>query len=171
MSSMKDKATHVIFYKVEKFKAKNAKEILEKGIEPYEVAVSTPEAMAINVLLDEGIDLLLDLLMGAGGTAYANGNTYLGVGDDATAPSAAQTGLLGTSKTYKVMNGGYPQVSSGDIIFQADFIDTEAEYAWLEETVVNASTDTGENLCRQNTSLGTKPAGQTWRLTATITIT
>lgn len=170
--SMKDKLSHTIVYKVEKFQAKNTEEILEKNLKPYDVEVSTPQAIAINCLLDEGIDLLLDLLIGAGGTVYSNATARLGVGDDATAPSASQTSLQAvTNKLWKAMNATYPQVSSGDVIFQSDFVDTEAEFAWLEETVVNAADDTGDNLCRQNTSLGTKPAGQTWRLTATITIT
>lgn len=170
--STKDKLSHVIVYRVEKFKAKNAEEILKKNIKPYDVVISTPQAIAINCLLDEGIDLLLDLLTGGGGTVYSNANAHIGVGDSATAPVATQTGLLAaTNKLWKIMNATYPTVSAGDVVFQADFIDTEAEFAWLEETVVNASSDTGDNLCRQNTSLGTKPAGQTWRLTATITIT
>lgn len=168
--SLKDTLSHYIVYQVEKFEAKNSEEILERGIEPYEVIESPPEKIAINVLLNEGITELINLICGLGTpTEWDNTNANLGVGDDATAPNATQTGLIGSSKLYKGMNGGYPQISGQDAIWQADFIDTEAEYAWLEETISNTSADGGDNLCRQNTSLGTKPSGQTWRLTATIT--
>jgi hypothetical protein len=169
--STKDALTHYIVYRVEKFEAKDAKEIKAKNLKPYDVAISTPEAISINCLLNEGITELINLISGLGTpTAWDNSNARLGVGDDATAPAATQSGLLAvTNKLYKAMNGGYPQISSQDCIWQADFIDTEAEFAWLEETISNTVDNAGDNLCRQNTSLGTKPSGQTWRLTATIT--
>jgi hypothetical protein len=167
--STKDMLTHYIVYQVEKFEAKNSEEILKKGIKPYETLESPPEKIAINVLLEEGITELINLIAGLGTpTAWDNTNAYLGVGDDATAPAPAQTGIIGTA-VYKGMNGGFPQISTQDCIWQADFIDTEAEFAWLEETIGNEITNAGDNLCRQNTSLGTKTSGQTWRLTATIT--
>ena len=168
--SVKDVLTHYIVYTVEKFDAKDSKEIEEKGLKPFETLESPPHKIAINVLLNEGLTVLINLLCGLGTPQdYDNANAYLGVGDDATAPSASQTGLIGASKTYKAMNGGYPQISSQDAIWQSDFINGEAEYAWLEETICNSNSDSGDNLCRQNTSLGTKPVGQTWRLTGTIT--
>ena len=167
--SVKDQLGHYIVYQVEKFNAKDSKEIKEKGLKPFEVVESTPEAIDINVLLNEGITELINLIAGLGSpTAWDNANARLGVGTDATAPSAAQTGLI-ANPVYKAMNGGYPQISGQDAIWQADFIDTEAEQAWNEESISNEATDAGDNLCRQNTALGTKPAGQTWRLTATIT--
>lgn len=167
--SVKDQLEHHIVYRVEKFKAKNSKEIKEKKLKPFDVVESTPEAIDINCLLNEGITELINLLAGLGTpTAWDNTNARLGVGTDATAPSATQTGLI-AGAVYKAMNGGYPQISGQDCIWQADFIDGEAEQAWLEESISNEATDAGDNLCRQNTSLGTKPAGQTWRLTATIT--
>ena len=166
---LKDVLTHHIVYQVEKFEAKNSEEIEEKGLEPYEVMESPPEKIAINVLLNEGITELINLIAGLGTpTEWDNSNAYLGVGTDATAPNATQTGLI-AGAVYKAMNGGYPQISGQDCIWQADFIDTEAEQAWNEESISNTNSDTGDNLCRQNTALGTKPAGQTWRLTATIT--
>ena len=167
--TMKDMLTHYIVYKVEKFDAKNGDEINEKGIKPYETLESPPEKIAINVLLEEGITEMINLLCGLGSpTAWDNSNARLGVGTDATAPAPAQTGLI-AGAVYVAMNGGYPQISGQDAIWQADFIDTVAEQAWNEESISNTADDAGDNLCRQNTALGTKPAGQTWRLTATIT--
>ena len=85
-------------------------------------------------------------------------------------PTATQTGLIAPTakQLYKAMNAGYPQKSGQQSIFQSDFIDGEAEWAWLEEAIDNGSVALID-LCRQNTSLDTKPAGQTWRLTGTIT--
>ena len=167
--SVKDVLDHYIVYKVEKFDAKNSDEIKEKGLKPYATIESPPEKIAINVLLNEGITELINLIAGLGSpTAWDNANARLGVGTDATAPSPAQTGLI-ANPVYKSMNGGFPQISGQDCIWQADFIDTEAEQAWNEESISNEATDAGDTLCRQNTALGTKPAGQTWRLTATIT--
>ena len=160
-----DRATGTLTWKLEKFVAKDGKEIAEKGIKPYETI-----ERKFKCLLNEGIGELIDLICGLGTpTAWNEANARIGVGNDATAPAAAQTGLLGASKLWKAMNAGYPQKSGQQSIFQSDFIDGEAEYAWLEETIVNTADDTGKNLCRQNTNLGTKPAGQTWRLTGTIT--
>ena len=165
--SVKENAKHMIQWTVEKFNAKNAGEIAEKGLKPVEVVKAEPH----NCLLLEGIAVLLGLLCDIGAeTPYSNANASIGVGSGATAPDDEQTGLVGASKLWKGMNVGYPQTSgTNDIVFQADFDDGEAEFAWLEETIVNAEDDTGDNLCRQNTDLGVKPAGQTWRLTGTIT--
>ncbi len=163
------KLEHYIVYKVEKFIAKDSQEILDKKLKPIETIESPPEKIAINVLLNEGITELINLIAGLGSpTAWSNAAAYLGVGTDATAPNATQTGLL-AGAVYKAMNGGYPQISGQNCIWQADFISGEAEQAWNEESISNTSSDAGDNLCRQNTALGTKPAAQTWRLTATIT--
>ena len=166
MSDFQERAKGKLTLKVEKFKAKDSKEILEKNIEPYETI-----EREFQCLLNEGIGELIDLICGLGTpTKWDNTNARIGVGDDATAPVATQTGLLAaTNKLWKGMNTGYPQKSGQDSIFQSDFVDGEAEWAWLEETIVNAADDSGKNLCRQNTNLGTKPSGQTWRLTGTIT--
>lgn len=162
---MKEKAKHVVQWTVEKFIAKDSKEIEEKGIKPYEVVKGEHDC-----LLHEGISTMLGLLCSIGSeVAYSNANARVGVGNDATAPADTQTGLIGASQLYKAMNTGYPAKSGDhDIQFQSDFVSGEAEFAWLEESIDNGSTP-NKNLCRQNTSLGTKPAGQTWRLSGTIT--
>lgn len=166
--SLKEIVKHEIQWTVEKFMAKDAKEIIEKNIKPYEVTKGTPH----NCLLHEGISTMLGLLCGIGSeTTYSNANARIGVGNDATAPADTQTGLIGASSLYKAMNATYPSKSGDhDILFQSDFVTGEAEWAWLEESIDNGSSP-NKNLCRQNTSLGTKPAAQTWRLTGTITWT
>lgn len=164
--SFKEKAKGKLAWKLEKFKAKDSKEIEEKNIEPYEVVEQEH-----NCLLNEGISNLIDLICGLGTpTKWDNANARIGVGNNGDAPLATDTGLKGASKLWKAMNAGYPQKSGSTIsIFQSDFVDGEAEFDWLEQTIVNDEDDTGDNLCRQNTNLGTKPEGQTWRLTGTVT--
>ena len=139
----------------------------QDGAEPYEV-VEEKE----NVLLNEGIQLMLDLLIGAGGTAYSNANAYLGVGDDATAEAATQTGLLaGVNLLYKGMEATYPQRSGQTVTWRAVFGDAEANYAWNEVSLSNAvGGNTGTNLNRKVPGdLGTKASG-TWTLDLQITI-
>ncbi len=158
----------MVEWTVEKFHAKDSEEIKTKRLEPYEVVKGAPH----NCLLHEGIATLLGLLCDIGAeTAYSNANARIGVGDDDTAPVDTQSELVGSSVAFKGMNAGYPQKSGDhDIVFQADFVSGEGEFAWKEETIDNGAT-ANKNLCRQNTALGTKPAGQTWRVTGTITWT
>lgn len=164
--SFEEKGKAHLVWKLEKFIAKDSKEITDKNIKPFETVESKHQC-----LLNEGITNLINLICGLGSpTAWNNANARIGVGNDATVPAPTQTGLLGVSKLYKAMNTGYPQISGQQSIFQSDFIDGEAQWAWLEEAIDNGAV-AALDLCRQNTSLGTKPAGQTWRLTGTITWT
>ena len=122
-----------------------------------------------NCLLNEGIAELLLLLTGGTATAYSNSSAYLGVGENTTAASATQTGLSGSSKTYKGMEATYPVISGQKVTWRAVFTGDDANNAWQEFTVVNASTDTGDNLNRKVDDQGTKAAGQTWTLDLEIT--
>lgn len=123
-----------------------------------------------NLLLNEGITRLLNLLIGGGGTAFNNANSYLGVGDNATAASAAQTGLqAATNKLYKAMEAGYPQITAQSVVFRSVFGSAEGNFAWEEFTVANGNSDASENLNRKVSAQGTKASGQTWQLDLTIT--
>jgi hypothetical protein len=126
-----------------------------------------------NLLLNEGINAMLTLLAGGGGTAFNNANAYIGVGDSSTAASASQTALQAASnKLYKAMDGGYPTYgTSQQIVFRSTFASGDANFAWNEFTVANGSSDAGTNLNRLVSSQGTKTSGQTWQVTLTITIT
>lgn len=128
-------------------------------------------SFAPNILTNAGINLMLTLLAGGAGTAFNNANSYLGVGDSSTAESASQTDLqASTNKLRKVMNLTYPTYgTSQQIVFQSDFGTSDANFAWNEFAVFNASTG-GTMLNRKVSAQGTKTAGQTWRLTLTITI-
>lgn len=130
-----------------------------------------------NLLLNEGLQRLADLLIGAGGTAYNNANAFIGVGDSATAEAASQTDLqAGTNHFYKGMNVTLPTRASQTITWASDFTTTEANYVWNEWSVSAGATSASgsgfligtTNLNRKVTSLGTKTTG-TWTLTAQIT--
>lgn len=125
-----------------------------------------------NILLAEGIGELWDLVCGLGSpTAFDNTNAYIGVGDSTTAESAAHTDLQAASnKTYKAQAATYPQRSGTTVTFQSVFGSSDANYAWQEFTVANASSGTGKNLNRKVSNQGTKASGQTWTLQLSITL-
>lgn len=124
-----------------------------------------------NLLLNEGITLLLNLLIGAAGIVYNAANTRIGVGDSATAAVATQVGLLGTTNRFwRVMDATFPSVSAQTVSFRATFGTNEANFVWNEITVVNTADDMGQNLCRRVQAMGTKASGTTWVVTVTVTI-
>lgn len=122
-----------------------------------------------NMLLNEGIQLILDLLIGAGGTVANNTNAQIGVGDSSTAEAATQVDLqAGANKLFKAMNATYPIRTNQTMAWQSDFTTGEANYAWNEWSVRNqAAAD--KNINRKVQSLGTKASG-TWTLTAQVTL-
>lgn len=95
---------------------------------------------------------------------------FLGVGDSTTAFNATQTDLVAsTNKLRKAMDGGYPQRSSGTLTFRSTFNTSEANFAWQEWGVFDASSS-GTMYGRKVESLGTKTSAQTWQLTSTVTV-
>lgn len=124
-----------------------------------------------NLGLNAGITVLLNLLCGTGTpTAYDNADAYLGVGDSTTAAAATQTGLqASTNKTYIGMQTGYPSVSAQTASWQSQFASGDANYAWNEFCLFNASAGGGTALNRLVSAQGTKASGQVWTLTLAIT--
>jgi hypothetical protein len=93
-----------------------------------------------NLLANAGGALMEDLLMGAGGTVFNNANSYIGVGDSTTAVSAAHTDLqAATNKLRKAMVATYPSRSGQIITWQSLFASGDANWAWNEMAVFNAS--------------------------------
>lgn len=162
MAGIADKGNWKFAARIERFK--NDQEVSKNN--PFNVT-----EFEKNILVNSGINLLLTLLAGGGGTAFNNSNAHIGVGDDATAASAAQTDLVAASnKLRKAMNVSYPTYgTSQQIVFQADFTGAEANFDWQEFAVFNASSG-GTMLNRKVSDQGTKISGQTWRVTITITI-
>lgn len=123
-----------------------------------------------NLLLNEGIQTVLDLAIGAAGTVYSNANARLGVGDSSTAEAATQTDLqAATNKTYKAMEAGYPSRTNQTLAFRSVFGSADANYAWAEFCVDNGAA-AAKTLNRKVSAQGTKAAGQTWTLDLSITL-
>lgn len=123
-----------------------------------------------NLLLNEGITEMLNLIGGIGGTAFSNANAYIGIGESTTAAAATQTGLQGSTVTYKAMDTGYPSVTNQTITYQATFGPTDANNEWQEATIANGNSDTAKNANRKVQDMGRKAAGTTWIARCSITL-
>ena len=122
-------------------------------------------------ITDAGRNHLVQAGIGAAVTAFNNANAYIGVGDSTTAFNASQTDLVAaTNKLRKAMDATYPQGSSNVITFRSTFATGDANFAWQEWGVFNASS-AGTMLSRKVESLGTKTSAQTWQFTVTLTVT
>lgn len=140
-------------------------EAIAAGAKPYETI-----HIDGNMLVNAGIALLEDLLIGDGGTVYSNANAYLGVGDSSTAAAAGQTDLQAASnKLRDAMDATYPSRASQTLTFKSTFGSSDANFAWNEWAIFNDAA-AGTMLNRKVESMGTKGSGATWVLTATITI-
>lgn len=145
---------------------------------PYEVTERRG-----NLLMYYGASLLWQWAIG-NGTATAGDdltylsetNAFIGVGNDTTASAETQTDLqASTSKLRRGMNSGFPSHSDGgsssnaSIEFQATFGSNDANFAWEEWGIFNASFG-GRMLNRKVDSLGTKSVSNVWVITVTLTI-
>lgn len=131
--------------------------------EPYEIREGEG-----NCLLNTGIDEMWDLIAGDSANHFNNAGAQIGVGDSSTAADPSQTDLqASTNKAYKGMESGYPTSTSQQATFKVSFGDTEANFAWNEWVVKQATS--GKCLNRKVASLGTKSSG-TWTLEVNITL-
>lgn len=109
-------------------------------------------------------------IIGAAYTAFNAANAHLGVGDSTTAHAIGQTDLVAvTNKLRKAMDATFPTNSSGTLTFKSTFGTSDANFAWQEWGVFNASSS-GTMLNRKVQSLGTKPGSEQWVLTVTVAI-
>jgi hypothetical protein len=114
-------------------------------------------------------DYMASLSVGTG-TAFNNANAYIGVGDSTTAFAASQTDLqAATNKMRKALDASYPTVATNVMTFRSTFATTDANWAWQEWGVFNASSG-GTMMSRKVESLGTKTSAQSWQITVTITL-
>lgn len=169
----REPVTWLARWRVEKRDGDWTPEQIAAGVapEPYEVL-----ERAGNLLVYGGGSILFGLLIGEALTNFANANAYIGVGDSTTAAAATQTDLqAATNKLRKAMDATYPQHTDGtgaatnaQVVFKATFGSAEANFAWQEWGVFNASTG-GRMLNRKVENLGTKTTG-TWSLTCTLSL-
>ena len=136
----------------------------ERAHKPYDVQQGEG-----NILVNAGIQLMLDLLIGAGGTVFSNANARIGVGDSTTAAAASQTDLqAATNKLRKAMDATFPSRAAQTLTFKSSFTSGEANFAWQEWAIFNSSSG-ATMLNRKVESLGTKSSG-TWTLQVDLTI-
>lgn len=120
-------------------------------------------------LTNAGRDFIATDVIGESVTEFNNANAHLGVGDSATAFAATQTDLqASTNKLRKAMESTYPTRAANVVTARSLFGLTDANFAWNEWGWFNASS-AGTMMSRKVESLGTKPATQSWQLTATLT--
>jgi hypothetical protein len=121
-------------------------------------------------ITNTGAILAAVALMNDSATFLNSTNSQIGVGDSNTAFAASQTDLQAASnKLRKSMEPGYPTRSSGALTFRSLYGTSEANFAWQEWAIFNASSG-GTMFSRKVESLGTKTSAQSWQLTATITL-
>lgn len=173
-----DTITHKTTWTIHKYRDQDGdiEKALRGGASCEELSMRMPKAFIgkeiidSNVALNEGIGELIDIIIGSGSPVkWDVTNAYLGVGNGTAPADATDTGLSGASKTYKAMDSGYPSKSSQTAVWRSTFGSSDANYAWEEYTVVNASSDTGQNLNHKVESKGTKSSGETWTLQLQIT--
>lgn len=132
---------------------------------PYEV-----RDVAGNLLVNNGIQLLLDAVIGTGITAFSNANARIGVGDSSTAAAASQTDLqAATNKLRKAMDATFPSRVAQTMSWKSSFTSGEANWAWNEWAIFNAASGATSMLNRKVESLGTKTTG-TWTLQGDVTL-
>src|SRR4030042_1948147 len=142
---------------------KDREEEFQRLFQPYEVVNGEG-----NCLLNSGIDEMWDLICGDSANHFNSAGAQIGVGDSNTAAGASQTDLqAAANKTHKGMDSGYPPSTSQKATFKASFGASEANYAWNEWVVKQATS--GKCLNRKVESLGTKSGG-TWALQVEITL-
>lgn len=121
-------------------------------------------------LLNAGLDAIAGRLISDSAVQEFDAtNAYLAVGNGTAVFSAAHTDLQGGSKFRKGMEATYPQRTANVITFRSLFATGDANFAWEEWGVANASSG-AVLLNRKVESLGTKVNTQAWQLTAEITI-
>jgi hypothetical protein len=116
-----------------------------------------------------GATFLMKALINDSPTFFTNANAYLGVGDSSTAFAISQTDLQAASnKLRKGMDATYPTRSTNAVTFRSTFSTSEANFAWAEWAVFNASSS-GEMFSRKVESLGTKTNAAAWQFTVVLT--
>lgn len=121
-------------------------------------------------LTDAGRDFIASAIINDGPPDFfVEADTWIGVGNSATAEAAGQTDLQGASKTRKVMDAGFPTIATNVLTFQSTFATGDANYTWAEWGVFN-DTSAGTMLARKVEALGTKTSAQTWQITVDLTV-
>ncbi|GAA5500453.1 hypothetical protein Dxin01_00174 [Deinococcus xinjiangensis] len=139
---------------------------LEGDLKPYErVEIDS------NMMLNQGRDLLNNMLMGSGSpTPLSAANALVHVGNSSLAEAKTQTELQAAGvyndtsgtpmKWKKGMESGFPQVVNGAIRYKARFLSAEANFAWNEFGVSNGTLLFNRKVA--SPSIGTKTVEDEW---------
>lgn len=147
-------------------------EQIDAGLAPIALDEDGKEMVyeAENILVTAGIQLLEDLLIGAGGTAFNNANSYIGIGDSNTAPAVGQTDLQAASNKVRVaMDATFPSRASQTISWRSTFSTSQGNFSIQEAGVFN-NASAGTMLNRLLAALGTKTSATTLQVTCTLTV-
>lgn len=141
-----------------------------------------------NRLVTAGLIRIVSLIIGGGGQALTAGSRAMcGVGNSATADAIGDVTLGGNSagnSWWQAMDGSNPSVTgtNGVITGNTTYATGDGNFAWAEwgwgiataapvaSAVFATATTSGILLNHKVQSLGTKTAGSTWTLQATVTL-
>jgi hypothetical protein len=147
-------------------------ELLRFGVDPYSVT-----EFEGNLEVNGGLNAMLTLLIGGGGTTYAHANARLCVGDgNGTVPTAAATDttLAATTNRYnQACDTSYPSVAAAVLTAQSTFPTGQGNYVWNEWGMDNGGSS-GSGAAsglfnHRGVNLGTKTSASAWALQITIT--
>lgn len=118
-----------------------------------------------NGLLNGGITLMWNLIIGASAVHFDSTNSRLVIGTSNTAFSAAHTGVQSSLVTL-TMDGGYPAVSAQSTSWRATANTATGNGSWQEFCITNNTTAMNRAVSNQ----GTKTSSDIWVPTLTITL-
>lgn len=138
-----------------------------------------------NLLTTLGLNRITSLIIGGGGTSFANANALTGVGNSTTAATTADTHLTANStgnSRYIVMDASFPTQSNGTISGQSTYGSSDGNFAWQEwgwviaASPANSDTFAGTGtspvmLNHKVASFGTKGSGAIWVFQTSVTLT
>lgn len=134
------------------------------------------EDLGHNDITTGGFEHALNKVFGLTNTpALDNAEAWLGVGDSTTPFSVAQTDLqASTNKVYRHMDATYPSRVGQTVTLRATFPAGVASFAWREYGILWSGTAGAGSpsglFSRRVQNLGTKAAGDSWILTAAVTL-
>lgn len=159
-------------WRIDKYDGEVTPEMIAAGLKPVDVV-----EVEGNMLLNAGVQRLLDLLIGAGGQALNVTHARIGAGNSSTAAAAGQTDLQAASGATNRQFQLVTSVSrTGQVVtWVATFGTGVGNFAWNEMGIDAGTADstvvTAPLLNRRVVTLGTKTSAQTWVATGTLTIT
>jgi hypothetical protein len=117
-----------------------------------------------------GKTIVAQRLIGTATNAYDATNGRIGVGDSSTAFTVGDTDLIAASNKLRKVVDSTPGQAANVLTFVATFGTSEANWAWNEWGLFNTATAAQGMLSRKVASHGTKASGDSWTMTATITV-